>query len=122
MLATFRLLVNPQDSLAWATLLSLAPGIGNTLTDYIYARARDARVQFGVALLGANEQRFPDGPRSAARAAVLIQSVRTWLDAHPLPEKPPEDGWGHWMVDTARGDVVPAPSADLTTLLKTTHR
>jgi len=104
MLAMFRLLVNPQDSLAWATLLSLAPGIGDTLTDYIYTRARDARVQFGVALLGANEQRFPNGPRSATTAKALIQSVRTWLDAHPLPEEPPENGWGHWMVDTAGGD------------------
>lgn len=117
MLATFRLLVNPEDSLAWATLLRLAPRIGNTLTDYIYNRARDARVQFGPALLEANEQNFPGGARWSARAKRLIQSVRAWLDAHPLPEEPPEDGWGHWMVEMAGGDVVPAPSVDLTPLL-----
>src|SRR5262249_44127859 len=50
MLATFRLLVNPRDSLAWASLLRLALGIGRTFFDYIYERARVARVQFGEAL------------------------------------------------------------------------
>lgn len=118
MLAAFRLLFNPADSLAWATLLHLAPGIGSTLMEYIYNRARDARVQFGPALLEANQQDFPGGPRSSARAKALIQSVRTWLDAHLLPEEPPEGGWGHWMVEMAGGDVIPAPSADLTTLLR----
>lgn len=119
MLATFRLMVNPQDSLAWATLLLLTPGIGDTLTDYIYTRARDAPAQFGAALLEADERNFPDGPRSSGKAKALIRSVRAWLDAHPLPEEPPENGWGHWMVDSAGGDVVPAPSADLATLLHT---
>jgi DNA helicase-2/ATP-dependent DNA helicase PcrA len=117
MLATFRLLVNPEDSLAWATLLRLSPGIGTSLTDYIYNRARDARIQFGPALLEADEQSFPGGPRSSASAKALIQSMCGWLDAHPLPAEPPEDGWGQWMVEMAGGDVVPQPSADLSTLL-----
>jgi len=117
MLATFRLLVNPRDSLAWASLLMLAPGIGRTLCDYIYERARAARTQFGQALFGAYEANFADGPRSAARAGGLIRSVTDWLDAHPLPADPPENGWGHWMVEVAGGDVIPAPSEDCTALL-----
>ena len=40
MLASMRLLVNNRDSLAWATLLHLAPGIGQGFTDYVYTRAR----------------------------------------------------------------------------------
>ena len=31
MLATFRLLVHPRDSLAWASLLALATGVGPTI-------------------------------------------------------------------------------------------
>ena len=42
MLATFRLLVNRSDSLAWASLLVLAHGIGNAFLDYIYESARSA--------------------------------------------------------------------------------
>jgi hypothetical protein len=40
MLATFRLLENNRDSLAWATLLHLTPGIGDACFDYVYGRAR----------------------------------------------------------------------------------
>lgn len=116
-LATFRLLVNPRDSLAWASLLVLAPGIGQTFCDYIYERARAARIQFGQALFDAYEANFPDGPRSAARAGRLIRSVADWLDAHPLQTDPPDNGWGHWMGEVAGGDVVPAPSEDFTVLL-----
>jgi len=117
MLATFRLLENPRDSLAWASLLLLAPGIGGTFSDHIYQRARAARVQFGEALFEANAQGFPGGPRSSARAAELLRSVTAWLDAHNVPEETPDSGWGGWMVETARGDTVPAPSAPLAELL-----
>ena len=47
----------------------------------------------------------------------MIRSVNGWLDAHELPDQAPEDGWGHWIVETAGGDVVPAPSAPLIELL-----
>jgi DNA helicase-2/ATP-dependent DNA helicase PcrA len=118
MLATFRLLVNPRDSLAWASLLWLAPGIGGTFFEYIYERARAGRIQFGNDLLDAHEANFPDGPRSSAtKAGALIRSVTAWLEAHPVPEEMPECGWGHWMVATVAGDAVPAPSAACAALL-----
>jgi DNA helicase-2/ATP-dependent DNA helicase PcrA len=119
MLETFRLLVNPSDSLAWASLLCLTHGIGDTFLDYIYERARVARTQFGEALLQAYEQHFPGGPRgSAPRATALIREVNEWLEAHELPEETPENGWGHWMIEVAGGDVVPAPSAPFAELLQ----
>ncbi|MGH9810566.1 MAG: 3'-5' exonuclease, partial [Terriglobia bacterium] len=118
MLATFRLLVNPEDSLAWATLLHLAPGVGTAMTEYIYNRARDARVQFGRALMAAHAENFPDKPHSSRKAGELIQSVCAWLDEHPLPEEPPGAGWGHWIVEISGGLIVLAPSADLSTLLQ----
>jgi len=117
MLATFRLLVNPRDSLGWASLLFLAPGIGGTFSEYIYERARAGRIQFGQSLFDAYEADFPDGPRASARATALIRSVTAWLQAHPLPEDTPECGWGHWIVETAGGDTAPAPSTDCAALL-----
>lgn len=117
MLATFRLLVHDRDSLAWASLLLLTPGIGQTFCDYIYERARVARVQFGEALFTAYEAAFPEAPRSAGRVRTLMEAVTAWVAAHPVPDDMPEDGWGHWIVATAGGDVVPPPSAACTELL-----
>jgi DNA helicase-2/ATP-dependent DNA helicase PcrA len=109
-LATFGLLVNNRDSLALASLLCLAPGIGQGFSDYVYERARESRVQFGQALWEAYDAGFPDGPRTSTGAATLLRTVTGWLQAHRLPDEPPKDGWGHWMVEAAGGDVVPAPS------------
>ncbi len=117
LMASFRLLANPRDSLAWASLILLAPGVGQAFSNYIYERARVARVQFGEALFEAYERNFPDGPRSASRARTLIQSVTGWLNQHALPPVHPENGWGHWIVEQAGGDVVSAPTASCVALL-----
>jgi DNA helicase II / ATP-dependent DNA helicase PcrA len=117
MLESFRLLVNRRDSLAWASLLLLTPGIGQAFCNYIYDRARVGRIQFGQALFEAYEANFPGGPRTAPKALRLIQSLTEWLDRHGLPADPPENGWGHWMVEMAGGDIVPVPSADCIGLL-----
>src|ERR1022692_2862489 len=100
-LEIFRLLINRQDSLAWAGLLHLTPGIGDTFFDYVYERARVARVQFARALLDSYGENFPGGPRSSERARELIRSILVWLDAHIVPDDMPEEGWGHWIVQTA---------------------
>jgi superfamily I DNA/RNA helicase len=117
MFATFRLLAHDRDSLAWASLLLLTPGIGQTFCDYIYERARIARVQFGEALFTAYGADFPEAPRSAGRVRTLMQAVLAWLTAHPAPEEMPEQGWGHWIVVTAGGDVARTPSAACIELL-----
>jgi len=117
MLAMFRLLVHERDSLAWSSLLLLMPGIGHIFCAYIYERARGAHVQFGEALFAAYVANFPDAPRSAARVRTVMQAVTAWLAAHPAPDETPEEGWGHWMVATAGGEVVPAPSAACVELL-----
>ena len=116
-LETFRLLVNRRDSLAWAGLFLLTPGIGKTLSNYLYEHACKNHTQFGEALFAAYDAHFPDGPSSAKRAAVLIRTVTAWLDAHPLPVEKPAEGWGHWMVKNAGGEVVPAPSREFVALL-----
>src|SRR3990170_603307 len=117
LLEIFRLVVHRQDSLAWAALLKMTSGIGDGFSDYIYERARSLRRQFGQALLAAYEEDFPAAPVAAARRArELIESVLTWLNAHPGPEEC-EIGWGQWIVETAGGEVVPPPSEDLRELL-----
>ncbi len=118
-LATFRLLDNPFDSLAWASLLLLTFGISQGFADYSYERARVDRLQFGDALLAARKLNFPDAPvaATAARADHLIKSVFEWLDVHVPPTDMPAAGWGHWIIDNSGCNVVPAPSGDFITLL-----
>ncbi len=119
MLEVLRLLVNRRDSLAWAGLLELTGGIGDIFFDYIYNRARVARIQFGQALLDAYEENFPSAsPGPSTRARELMRSVFGWLDAHAAPEHGSEGGWGNWIIETSGGDVIPAPSEELANLLR----
>lgn len=117
LLEILRLVADRDDSLAWASLLKLQPGVGNSFTSYIYDRARIARSRFGATLLAAYEERFPDAPAvSANRARDLIEAVLGWLDRHALPENV-ELGWGQWIVENDGDDVVPSPSDELRELL-----
>jgi DNA helicase-2/ATP-dependent DNA helicase PcrA len=117
MLAIVRLLVHRDDSLAWATLLHLEPGIGNTFVERIYEIARTGRQPFGAALLAAHAQGFPDVSAAPAnRAHALVESTLAWLAAHALPDEV-EIGWGLWIIETVGGDVVPAPTEELHELL-----
>ncbi len=116
-LEIFRLMVHRQDSLAWDSLLQLTSGIGETFFDYIYERARENHVQFGVALIDAYEANFPDAPRSAPKARTLMEAVTGWLDAHILPDEQPEEGWGHYIVENAGNGIVPATTEAFTELL-----
>jgi DNA helicase-2/ATP-dependent DNA helicase PcrA len=117
-LATLRLLVNPADSLAWASLLELTPGIGRQFVEHIYDRARRHGSQFGAALRNAYEERFTGAPASSGkRATELVHAVLAWLDGRALPDEEPGGGWGRWILATAGGEVVPAATDDLRELL-----
>jgi DNA helicase II / ATP-dependent DNA helicase PcrA len=117
LLATLRLLVHREDSLAWATLLRLESGVGDTFVEHVYQRARDSDVTFGAALLAAYEQGFPEAPSTPAnRVRPLIERVLAWLDANALPDEI-ETGWGQWIIETVGGETVPMPSPDLRELL-----
>lgn len=117
LLEIFRLLVNRRDSIAWAGLLHLTPGVGTSFMEFLYQRALDERCQLGDVLLSAYDAGFPDAPRSAECVQELPDHVIAWLDSHPLPERP-EDGWGHWILGLAGDNVVPAPSAGFADLLR----
>lgn len=117
LLEILRLLVNRQDSIAWASLLHLTGGVGRTLFEYVYHHARTQRRQFGQVLLDLRQAGFPDGPTSARKAATLIDTLSAWLDAHSAPAEEPEGGWAGWIIETAGDDVLPSPTAELRDIL-----
>jgi len=117
MIEIFRLLVHREDSLAWASLLKLTLGIGDSFCDYIYRCARDSHSQFGTTLLAAYGDGFPDALAAPAnRARVLVESVLAWLDEHSVPEDG-DIGWGQWMIEAGGDGVVDGPSNELRELL-----
>jgi superfamily I DNA/RNA helicase len=117
MLEVLRLLDNPEDAIAWASLVKLAPGIGDGFAEYVYMRAREGRTSFGHALREAFDTDFPAAnPATARRAKTLVEGVQGWLREHHVPEEA-EHGWGRWILDIVGGDIVPTPTGELATLL-----
>jgi DNA helicase-2/ATP-dependent DNA helicase PcrA len=116
-LAIFRLLVNRIDSLAWATLLKLTPGIGDAFVNSIYNLARTGSYRFGNAIHDAYRSNFIDiAPSTAHRARNLMQSVLAWLDSHPIPGEHNRE-WGQWIINIAGDETVPSPTEDFKDLL-----
>jgi superfamily I DNA/RNA helicase len=118
LLALVRLLVHRDDSLVWAALLHLTPGIGDAFVSYVYEQALRARTQFGAALLARHEAGFDDAPSASARlASGLIDEVTQWLDETEVPGADDGVDWGEWIVVAAGAGPVPNPSDDLRELL-----
>ncbi len=117
LLEILRLMVNRQDSIAWASLLHLEGGIGSTFFDYVYHHALAQRRQFGQILLDLRQAGFPDSPTSARRAAALIDTLSAWFEAHAAPAEEPEGGWARWVIETSRDNVLPSPSPKLREML-----
>jgi DNA helicase-2/ATP-dependent DNA helicase PcrA len=118
-MAMLRLLTQPEDSLAWATILRLTQGVGETFVESIYQQARAARKRFGETLLARHETGFPDSPKAArSRAAAAISAAQEWLAIIKVPRKTPDDGWGEWIVSLEPVDeVLPAFSDELAAIV-----
>lgn len=117
-LATYHLVDNYSDSLAWATLLHLTDRVGERFVDYIYGRAKGSGAQFGETLLAAFEADFPGAPAASARLAhTMIDNVVGWLVEHELPTTRPDDGWGAWMIEQSGDQMLPTLSNELADLL-----
>ncbi len=113
-----RLLANGEDSLAWASLLKLTPGIGTRFFDYVYENGRSSRTTFGEAFLRLLEQRFPGAPRGSSNAATKLGlDTQRWLDAHMYEVTAQDGSWGQWIVNLADGGDLPPPSAEFKELL-----
>ncbi len=117
LLEVMRLLVNREDSIAWASLLVLGGGLGDAFFRHMYDRARAENCPFGKALLRARAAGFAGAPRgTAGRARTVIEATLGWLAAHALPGAAP-GGWGLWIADAADGAVVPLPTPEMRALL-----
>jgi DNA helicase-2/ATP-dependent DNA helicase PcrA len=116
LIEVLRLLVDREDSLSWASLLVLTDGVGPAFFEYIYSLARETHLRFGQALLDAYARDFSGGPTSsAAKAHRLIKEILKWIDAKSAEKE--EDGWGAWILSTAKAGIAPAPSKELAELL-----
>jgi len=102
-IALLRLLVDRDDSLAWATLIHLTGGVGDRFQDYVYERAVTHSQTYSRALLDALDAGFPGGPPSSASARATIEAIIEWLDQHQVPQDPVVIAWGNWMIATADG-------------------
>jgi DNA helicase II / ATP-dependent DNA helicase PcrA len=112
-----RLIENPTDSLAWASLLRLTPGVGDTFFDYVYEQARGSGRNFAEALVEAciEDSNAPAAP--ARKARELLDEVLTWLEEHPQPIERPGTGWGAWIIEVSSSSGAPAASDELKDLL-----
>lgn len=99
LLATARLLVNQYDSLAWWTILELTRGIGPTVRDHFYCRARALSSSFADRLVAEYEDGYPDLP--AALRNRLINTIRPILELTNSVDIYAVDlgagGWGEWL-------------------------
>lgn len=113
-----RLAENAEDSIAWASLLHLTSGIGDSFVDQIYDFARTNGISFAAALMQLRAAGFPDLPaRSANKAETVIADVTGWLDAIDVPGETPEGGWGQWIIEATGNAIVPVPGDELIELL-----
>lgn len=92
-LALFRLIVNVDDSLAWATLLTTTRGIGDKFIDSIYTAAKEAKTTFAQSLRSS----VSEEGQTPKLVAALVTQIEDWLARNPLPEK--ADGWAEWILE-----------------------
>ena len=109
-----RLLVRRDDSLAWASLFDLAPGIGSKFFDYVYGHALANRQSFSDALFALREAGYPKAPSgSGKKAEELVNAVVAFLNEHSVPATTPDSGWVPWVLAMSGNAVFPQPSPPL---------
>lgn len=117
-LALLRLLVDPTDSLAWATLLYLTTGVGDAFADRVYGHARTTGTGFGEALRDLHQGGFPGFARASAnRVTALMDEIGEWLRENVLPGEEPGEGWSTWIRQRSVGSPRRRPTESLLALL-----
>lgn len=97
-LALARLMANAEDSLAWATLLRLSDGIGDTFFDQVYALSREKKFTFAKTLIRQSKSQFPTFSLAPARRAkAVIDAVLLFLEGVEVPDESPDGGWTEWI-------------------------
>jgi DNA helicase-2/ATP-dependent DNA helicase PcrA len=105
-MSIMRLVVNREDSLAWASIFYLAPGIGDTFFDYVYKLAKETRTTFGKALLKASGDDFPALSTGLKRKAqTVMKTTLSTIDKIQPPDSTPEGGWGKFIADIFGAEI-----------------
>lgn len=113
-----RLMVNPADSVAWASILHLREGVGKGFTEHVYSLAKQRGTTFATELRAEHSKGFPGAPASCRKAKVFIEQVDSWLAAVEVPEERPEGGWSGWVRTIVESrDDFPKPSTEFLSLL-----
>lgn len=121
-LALLRLFVNPTDELAWATLLHLTSGVGESFTTAVYDHARASDLRFGQALLDLEGRGFPGLHRATAnKARALLADAQAWLHANRAPDETPDGGWAAWIREKGRHSLHLEPTEDFLALVDEVH-
>jgi len=108
-LAFAQLIRNRLDSLAWRAILEVAPGVGKTSVDYVYASA--TKGTFAERLFSLHEAGFPRLRRAALIMGLITTTCEKLGSIELAAVSPPEDGgWGAWLA-TQVGDDRFAPGA-----------
>lgn len=119
LLSILHLMVNPEDSLAWWTLIKLCPGLGDAFVNYLYDCAVRANITFGVAFIREALNVFVDCQPSLRRqtqaASVLWQEISGILNQ--LGTDHEVSRWGQWITEEIDRQQLPACSQEFRDLL-----
>jgi DNA helicase II / ATP-dependent DNA helicase PcrA len=113
-----RLLIDPNDSISWASILHLTDGVGESFFSYIYDRAKQKGSTFSEELFAAREQSFPGAPSSGRKVMTEVDQLLAWLKAKQVPAESPMEGWGRWIMGLVGDEsYVPSPTLEFRNLL-----
>lgn len=118
-LSLARLVVDPEDSLAWRSILHLAPGVGPSLVTKVCDGSDAAR--FAARLMAAHSSDWTGISRCNA-ARELVKGTLEWLEQNRDLSASDVNGWANWLVELAGPDglsettrsIVDAVGAQLT--------
>lgn len=119
LLATMRLLVNRNDSLAWWTLLILEDRIGDVFISKIYQRSLAGGMTFGDALHVEAIHDFNGFPRASRQHGVAFyRRVVALLENVHMPVEFETLKWGEWIATEIAAGLLPGAGEDLLLLLR----
>jgi DNA helicase-2/ATP-dependent DNA helicase PcrA len=108
LLATLRLVVNRNDSLAWWNLMRLEGGMGDRFVSHIYDKANEGGATFAETLVAEAARGFEGLPAELKRRGLqFYQRVSELLDRTTLPEARERMEWGGWIAELAAAGRLP---------------
>jgi DNA helicase-2/ATP-dependent DNA helicase PcrA len=108
LLATLRLVVNRNDSLAWWNLMRLEGGMGDRFVSHIYDKANEGGATFAETLVAEAARGFEGLPAELKRRGLqFYQWVSELLDRTTLPEARERMEWGGWIAELAAAGRLP---------------